>query len=82
MQMIKPELSTWYAGQLLSTNSYEGPYVKDPLSFMEMIRLVRAYSDRFSLIEPKSTCSRDRKVDRDRKKLTCTNHHCKDCKFY
>jgi len=61
---------------------YEGPYAKDPLKFIQMIREIRRVSDRLEVKDVVTKCNRDRAVDRDGKKLTCTNARCKLCKYF
>ena len=62
--------------------AYEGPYAEDPLKFIQMIREIRRVSDKLELKGPVTKCNRDKQVDKDREKLTCTNARCKDCKYF
>ena len=59
--------------------SYEGPYLNDPLQFINMIWRIRMSSEKFDLVDAVTSCNRDEIVDEDRSKLTCSNLRCTLC---
>ena len=60
---------------------YYGPYIKDTISFVRKIVEIRNTDDKFDFLPVKNItlCNRDFIVDKDRKKLTCSNIRCKKC---